>query len=130
MRDTVAARRPVGQSIKIAIRKGMIKNTALPSELSRNSSDFRGAISMNEPETSRATTIRIVSGQCRTECVFVTQDSRLKSISSLAFGRAGLALGEATLALGDAALVALGDAILLECPDKKTYRELRWSSPL
>lgn len=142
MRDTVAARRPVGQSINIAMRKGMIKNNALPMELSRNSNDFRGAISMNDPKTSRPATIRIVSGQCRTECVLDTQDNRLKSISSLAalpvaLGEAApVALGEATpVALGDPAvaapvLVALGDAILLECPDKKTYCELRWSSPL
>ena len=125
----MAARRPVGQSIKIAMRKGMIKNNALPSELSRNSSDFRGAISMNDPNTSKPATIRIVRGQCKTECVFVTQDNKLRSISSF-FGEAVLAvpaLGEfATLV----AEIALGDAILLECPDKKTYIELRWSSPL
>ena len=115
----MAARSPVGQSINTAMRKGMIKNNALPIKLSRNFNDFRGAISMNDPKTSKPATIRIVSGQCRTECVFVTHDSRLKSISSLVFGKA-VALGEATLAFGEAALVAFGDAILLECPDKKT----------
>lgn len=61
--DTVAAKSPVGQSIKIAIRNGSKKNKDLPIILSRNSSDFRGAISTNEPNTSSPTIVKIVNGQ-------------------------------------------------------------------
>lgn len=80
--ETVAARSPVGQSINIAMAKGSRKKRALPNELSRNSSDFRGAISINAPNTSSPTTESIVRGQCRTECVFINHDTRLRSISS------------------------------------------------
>jgi len=62
MRDTVAAKSPVGQSIRTAIRKGSIKNNDLPSVLSRISRDFRGAISTKEPNTSNPATDIIVSG--------------------------------------------------------------------
>jgi len=110
MSETVAANNPVGQSIKTAMIKGSIKKTALPSALSRNSRDFRGAISTKEPITTRPTTDRIPRGECKTECVFLIQDIMLKSISVLLF--AGLlAFGEPSLlAFGDeASLLAFGD---------------------
>jgi hypothetical protein len=124
--DTVAAKSPVAQSIRIAIIKGKIKKSDLPSVVSRNSRDFRGAISTKEPNTTRATTDKIVKGECKTECVFVTQDNTLKSISSrtpgfgelapflalLGFGEASLALGEALLGFGDEALLGFGEAPL------------------
>jgi len=111
MSETVAANSPVGQSIKTAMIKGSIKKSALPSALSRNSRDFRGAISTKEPITTRPTTDRIPRGECKTECVFVIQDIMLKSISVLLF--AGLlAFGDeaSLLAFGDeASLLAFGD---------------------
>jgi hypothetical protein len=63
IRDTTPAKSPVDQSIRIAIRNGNIKNNDLPSMLSRNSRDFRGAISIKEPKTTRPATDKIVSGQ-------------------------------------------------------------------
>jgi hypothetical protein len=78
---------------------------------------------MKEPTTSRAITVKIVRGQCKTECVFINQENKLKSTSSLeadgfgdvplAFGEAPLAFGEAPLAFGEAPLIT-GLAILLE----------------
>jgi hypothetical protein len=111
MSDTVAAKSPVAQSIRIAIRNGRIKKSDLPSVVSRNSSDFRGAISTKEPNTTKPKTDKIVRGECKIECVFVIHAVKLKSISSLALGKAPLASGEAPLAFGEAPL-AFGEAPL------------------
>jgi len=116
--DTVAAKSPVGQSIKTAIRNGRTKNSDLPTTLSRNSRDFRGAISIKEPDISKPAIVNIVSGECNTEYVFVTQEIKVKSISSLAGGGfvGALAFGDVALAFGDVALafgdVALGKVLL------------------
>jgi hypothetical protein len=63
MRDTTPAKSPVDQSVRIAIRNGNIKNSDLPSILSRKSKDFRGAISIKEPNITKPATDNIVSGQ-------------------------------------------------------------------
>ena len=63
IRDTTPAKSPVGQSMRTAIRKGNKKNNDRPSVLSRNSKDFRGAISIKEPNITKPATDKIVSGQ-------------------------------------------------------------------
>lgn len=109
IRETTAARRPVGQSIKTAKMNGITKKRTEPNVLSKNSMEFRGAISAKDPATMRPITDRIVEGQCKTACEFVTQDIRLISISSMAD-----AFGEATgLGLGEATGEATGEAILI-----------------
>ena len=62
-RDTVAAKSPVGQSMRIVMRNGIMKKSELPSGLSRNSRDFRGAISTKDPNIIKPATDNIVSGQ-------------------------------------------------------------------
>jgi hypothetical protein len=117
IRDTVAAKSPVGQSIRIEMRNGRIKKSDLPTVLSRNSRDFRGAISTKEPNTSRPITDKIFNGECKTECIFVNQDIKVKSISSLAtvaFGDVGFGKAFGDVAFGDEALLITGLAILLE----------------
>jgi hypothetical protein len=49
--------------VRIAIRNGNIKNSDLPSILSRKSKDFRGAISIKEPNITKPATDNTVSGQ-------------------------------------------------------------------
>jgi len=63
IRDTTAAKRPVAQSREIAKINGTMKNKLVPIILSKNSSDFREAISAKVPATRRPTTDKIVIGK-------------------------------------------------------------------
>ena len=81
MRETVAARRPVGQSRRFVMIMGKTKNKTEPNVLSTSSSDFRGALPTNTPKTSNPATDNAVRGNRRTVCIFVNHAKILVSIS-------------------------------------------------
>ena len=90
--ETTAARSPVGQSIITEMNSGARKNTVFPITLSKNSSDFRGAISAKAPATRSPMTVRIVTGKWSIYRILYIQASRLVSILGKSLGEA---LGEA-----------------------------------